>query len=180
MILLLNQVRNLKGPLPGLLSGLVDIFHDRRQRASIIDPSGLAGEAYSKLGGSLLVEVCRKESEAMSPREILLVEDSEDNLQFMRALLTEVGHRVTCARTGREAVELHQKSKFDVVLLDLVLPDIDGIAVAGHLAETGVPVIAISAHLDQWGPLDFRRAGFKRILPKPFQIPDLLSALRLA
>ena len=101
----------------------------------------MAGDAYSKLGGSLLVEVCRVESEAMNPREILLVEDNEDNLQFMRTLLTKVGHRVTCARTGREAVELHQKSKFDVVLLDLVLPDIDGIAVAGHLEESVRPIL---------------------------------------
>ena len=178
VILLLNRLKDLEGPLSELIVGLVDYFHDRRMRASIIDPTGLAGEAYAQLGGSMLVEVCRVESEVTLPREILLVEDAEDSLQFMRTLLTEVGHRVTCASTGRQALELHEKARFDIVVLDLVLPDMDGIAVASHLAEDGVPVIAISAHLDRWEALDFRRGNFKRILPKPFRIPDLLAALR--
>ena len=180
VVLLLDRLKDLEGPLSELLVGLVDYFHDRRMRASIVDPTGLAGETYAQIGVSMLVEVCKVESEVMLPQEILLVEDTEDSLQFLRTVLTQVGHRVTCAATGREALECHEKARFDVVLLDLVLPDMDGIAVAAHLAESGVPVIAISAYLDRWDALDFRRADFKRILPKPFQIPDLLAALRPA
>ena len=180
VVLLLNRLRELDGTVPKLLDDVVDFFHDRRVQASIIDPTGIAGEAYAKLGGSLLVEVCTVESEVMRPREILLVEDEEDSLKFMSKLLTEVGHRVTCASTGREALRYHEKARFEVVFLDFVLPDIDGITIAKHLSESGTPVIGISAHLDRWNPLDLHRAGFTRILPKPFQIPDLLAALRLA
>ena len=180
VILLLNQLRDIEGSMAELVRSLVDYFHERRMPASIIDPTGIAGEAYAQFGSSLLVEVCLVESDATIPREILLVDNCEDSLEFMRTLLMEVGHRVSCAESGREALRLHKKTHFDIVLLDLVLPDMDGMEVASHLAESGIPVIAVSAHLDRWDESKVRRAGFKHILAKPFGIPDLLDALRPA
>ena len=180
VILLLSRLWDLEGSMSDLVFRLIEYFHQRKMPASIIDPSCIAGEAYAQLGSSMLVEVCRVESEAMSPREILLVEDDEDSLEYMRTLLTEAGHRVSCAETAREALRLHKKNRFDVVLLDLVLPDMDGMILAGQLAESGIPVIAVSAHLDRWGGPDFTQAGFKRVISKPFEIPELLDALRPA
>ena len=178
VILFLEGLTKLKGSPKELITCLVDYFHDRQMPASIIDATGIAVAAYSRLGGSMLVEVCRNESDVMKAREILLVDDAEDSLQFMRSLLTKVGHRVTCVTTGREALAQHERARFDVVLLDLVLPDMDGISIASQLAEDNVPVIAMSAYLDRWDALDLRRGQFKRILPKPCGINDVLGALR--
>ena len=178
VVLLLNRLKDLEGRLTELLTGLVDYFHNRRMRASIVDPTGIANEAYRQLGGSMLVEVCRVESEVTTPLDILLVEDTADSLQFMRTLLTEIGHRVTCAPTGREALRFFEKGRYDLVLLDLVLPDMDGMTLASRFAENSVPVIAVSAHLDRWDTDTIERNRFKCVLPKPFRIPDLLEALR--
>jgi DNA-binding response OmpR family regulator len=67
---------------------------------------------------------------------------------------------------------------FDVVLLDLVLPDIDGMAVVESIRGTGIPVIAMSAYLDRWSDDAFVRAGFRSRIRKPFKSAELLSALR--
>ena len=85
---------------------------------------------------------------------------------------------VTTATTGDEAVRLCVAQKFDLVLLDLVLPDRDGMSVADAVQFTGVPLIAMSAYLDRWSEEEFRRAGFRSRLRKPFKSADLLSALR--
>ena len=107
-----------------------------------------------------------------------MVEDTPDSLEFLKELLETAGHRVTTAATGSEAVRACASHRFDLVLLDLVLPDVDGLAVAESIRRSGTPVIAMSAYLDRWSEEDFRRAGFRSQLRKPFKSTDLLSALK--
>lgn len=81
---------------------------------------------------------------------ILVVEDSQDTARMMRVLLRGEGHEVTLAFDGREAIRLARASRPDVVLLDLVLPDMSGAEVVEelHRAEgpAGTTFVAVSGH----------------------------------
>jgi CheY-like chemotaxis protein len=81
---------------------------------------------------------------------ILMVEDNESNAYLARFLLERRGHEVVVAPTGGEGVTLARDSRFDLILLDLRLPDGDGCDFVPGLVPPGVPeptrVIAVSAH----------------------------------
>jgi CheY-like chemotaxis protein len=179
LVLVVDNVHRIQDSLTTLLKKLLRFFNERQVRASIVDPSGCATTLYEALGGNVQVEVCRSEDEVSEPKEILIVEDTEDSLEFVQTLLEQAGHHVTAARTGKEALQVCAKRSFDLVLLDMVLPDIDGIAVARSLpAEKKPPIVVMSAYLDRWSEGDYAHAGLKRRLRKPFRVAELLDAVR--
>jgi CheY-like chemotaxis protein len=178
VVLVVENINRINDSLTRLIRKLLAFFNEREIKASIVDPSGSVAMLYDALGGSVHVEVCGSENEVTTPKEILVVEDTEDSLEFVRTLLEAAGHRVTVARTGNDAIRLAGTRKFDLILLDLVLPDIDGLQVADRLSGSRVPMIAMSAYLDRWAEGDFARVGLGRRLKKPFKISDLLKALR--
>ena len=114
--------------------------------------------------------------------QCLLIEDNAANAYLVELLLTHRGHAVTIARSGVEAVELARQRPFDVVLLDLRLPDGDGCAFvprllssAGGRADT--PVIAVSAHAlaaDQQRALDVGCRGF---IEKPIDVASFVDRI---
>jgi CheY-like chemotaxis protein len=81
---------------------------------------------------------------------VLLVEDTEDNRQMMRSLLEMSGFRVFEAINGREAVEVARRVKPQIILMDLSLPYVDGIAATRQIRRLPdlktVPIVAVSAH----------------------------------
>jgi CheY-like chemotaxis protein len=89
----------------------------------------------------------------METKTILLVEDDKDLLNLMNKKLTEVGFKVALVETGRQALDYLKQEKPDLVLLDILLPDIDGLSVLNQLAaneETKfIPVIILSNLADQ-------------------------------
>jgi len=104
-------------------------------------------------------------------RRVLVVDDSPDGLESLRVMLELQGHEVGVAATGRQALEEAAAQRFELVLLDIGLPDIDGYRVARELQSrcgTGVPVLAA---VTGWGqPSDLKRsteAGFARHFTKP-------------
>jgi CheY-like chemotaxis protein len=178
LVLHVENVGRINDSLCRLIRQLLALVHDRQIKVSIVDPTGCTAVLWEALGGSVQVEVCSSEAEVSEPLDVLVVEDTPDSLEFLSELLLSAGHRVTAASTGTEAVALSSTRKFDIVLLDLVLPDLDGMSVAAAIRRTGSPVIAMSAHLDRWSEAEFRRAGFRRQLRKPFKSAELLSALK--
>jgi CheY-like chemotaxis protein len=177
VVLFVDNLSRIHDSLSRLIRQILDLFNGRETKASLVDPTGCAEVLYRALGGSVHVEVCRSESEVSEPLDVLVVEDTPDSLEFVRELLESAGHRVACAATGAEAVRLGRARRFDLILLDLVLPDLDGLEVARRLAETKTPVVAMSAHLDRWSEAEVRGAGLRRFLPKPFKTAELLAAL---
>ena len=178
VILLVENVQRVQDSLGRVLRQVLGFFNERGIKASIVDPTGCAATVYRALGGSVHVEVCGSEEEITEPLEILLVEDTPDSLEFVTTLLESAGHKVTAAATGREALKAAEAKKFDLILLDLVLPDIDGISVARSLSGKNGRLVAMSAYLDRWEAADYRRAGFHQTLRKPFKTLDLLEALK--
>ncbi len=178
LVLHIENAAKVNDSLCRLIRQLLALVHEREVKVSIIDPTGCTEVLWEALGGSVHVEVCRHEEEISEPLDVLVVEDTPDSLQFLKDLLETAGHQVTTATTGDEAVRLCVARKFDLVLLDLVLPDRDGMSVADAVQFTGNPLIAMSAYLDRWSDEEYRRAGFRSRLRKPFKSADLLSALR--
>jgi CheY-like chemotaxis protein len=178
LVLHIDNASRVNDSLCRLIRQLLALVHEREVRISIIDPTGCTAVLWEALGGSVLVEVCRTEEEVSESLDLLVVEDTPDSLQFLQDLLQAAGHHVTTATTGRDAVRACAAKKFDLVLLDLVLPDIDGMSVAGEIRGSGAQVVAISAYLDRWSEADYSRAGFRSRIRKPFKSAELLSALK--
>ena len=116
-------------------------------------------------------------------KTLLLVEDTEDNRFMMRRLLEMEGYRVVEARNGEEAVKVAKDEKPALILMDLSLPIIDGLAATKLIRRMpefkDVPIIAVSAH----DIADFQEealtAGCNRYITKPIDIrtfPDLVAA----
>jgi CheY-like chemotaxis protein len=110
---------------------------------------------------------------------VLLVDDSPDNLHLASYILTKAGASVVTAESGYQAIALAMIKTFDVVLMDLEMPDMDGFETAVTLMELNprLPVIALTAHAL---PEYRRRAtdlGFRAFLPKPLLPHALLKSL---
>jgi len=112
--------------------------------------------------------------------QILVVEDEQRMAELLQRTLSEEGHQVVLARDGKEAFEIAGGSPFDVILLDVMLPGMDGIAVARRLREcrNQTPVLMLTA---RDAPSDIVKgldSGADDYLTKPFSIDILLARLR--
>ena len=110
---------------------------------------------------------------------ILVVDDDRVNRMLLAKTLTASGHQVQTAENGREALELLRAGPVDVVLLDIVMPELDGIATLGQIKSDpelrDLPVIMISALDDYESVVQCIELGAEDYLPKPFD-PVLLRA----
>jgi two-component system OmpR family response regulator len=111
---------------------------------------------------------------------ILVVEDELKMAGLLRRGLTEEGHAVDVARTGDDALWMAQATEYDAIVLDVMLPGIDGVEVCRRARESGVwaPVLMLTARdtvADRVATLD---AGADDYLPKPFSFAELLARLR--
>jgi adenylate cyclase len=113
------------------------------------------------------------------PSSVLVVDDNEVNRDILCALLEADGHKTAVAENGRLAVELIKAKPFDLVLLDVMMPEMNGYQVLEHLKSDSslhdIPVIVLSA-LDEIGSaVRCIELGAEDYLPKPFE-PTLLRA----
>ncbi len=110
-------------------------------------------------------------------KTVLIVEDSEDARYFMRLELEQLGYRIVEADNGEKAVEVAERERPDIILMDLSLPIMDGIAATSKIrAFDGfktVPVIAVTAHQETDFRADAKAAGFNAYVTKPIDMPWL-------
>jgi two-component system sensor histidine kinase/response regulator len=119
---------------------------------------------------------------AAAPLRILVAEDNEINAQLLEKLLARRGHRVRLTNNGREALALAGEGAFDLLLLDVHMPELDGFQVIQAVRErersTGghLPVIALTARARQEDRVRCLAAGMDDFLAKPIQAADLWAA----
>ena len=112
-------------------------------------------------------------------RKILLIEDDARLAGMVRDYLGESGFDVTIAGTGGEGLALQKKHGFDAVILDLMLPDTDGLEVCRTLRTTdSVPILMLTAKGDPMDRVVGLELGADDYLPKPFEPRELLARLR--
>jgi two-component system KDP operon response regulator KdpE len=115
------------------------------------------------------------------PAQILLVEDEGPIRKFVRASLEGEGYRLVEAETGKKALGLAVSQPPDLVILDLGLPDIDGLEVLRSLREwLAAPVIVLSARGQEKDKIAALDSGADDYLTKPFGVGELLARIRVA
>ena len=112
---------------------------------------------------------------------VLLVEDNEKNMKLLRDVLTAKGYRVLEATSGEDAVASTLEDDPQLVLMDVQLPGIDGVAALGRIRAdpqtAAIPVIALTAQAMEGDRDRFLAAGFDGYLSKPVDIVELVTAV---
>ncbi len=112
---------------------------------------------------------------------ILVIEDESQMMRFLRTSLPSQGYRVVEATTGQQGIVEASMRSPDLVLLDLGLPDIDGIEVTRRLREwCATPIIVLSARGQENDKIQALDAGADDYLTKPFGMGELLARIRVA
>lgn len=116
---------------------------------------------------------------------VLLVDDQLVNLELGESMLQSSGNEVVCARSGIEAVELARKQRFDLIILDIKMPKMNGYETASalrtlekELDRERTPIIALTAHVTTKGNEHCFESGMDDFLPKPFNTERLNLIIR--
>ena len=117
----------------------------------------------------------------MTVAKILLVEDNAKNMKLFRDVLRAAGYDTVEATTGLGALEVAVEHKPDVVLMDVQLPDIDGVETLGRLRAdrrtAAIPVVALTAQAMHGDRERFLAAGFDGYVAKPVDIAALVHTV---
>jgi CheY-like chemotaxis protein len=122
--------------------------------------------------------------DVVQPLNILLAEDGLANQKLAIGLLTRWGHSVTVANNGREAVDLWQQQHFDLILMDIQMPELDGIEATRMIRQQEepkgihIPIVAMTAHALKGDREKCLAAGMDGYISKPVRKQDLLDALK--
>ena len=118
-------------------------------------------------------------SNTLSKNSILLIEDEENIRAFIYTALKNQGYKITTAATGAEGLHLSASLCPDLILLDLGLPDMDGVDVIGKLRTwTATPIIVISARTNEHEKARALDCGADDYITKPFGTIELLARIR--
>jgi len=114
-------------------------------------------------------------------KSILVVEDSPAIMELVRFLLTTFGYESRGAGDGFEALKIAKENRFDLILLDIQLPEFDGLEVLKEIKKIPeiqrTPVIALTAHAMQGDEARFLKAGCSGYISKPIDIGRFKSIL---
>jgi two-component system phosphate regulon response regulator PhoB len=115
----------------------------------------------------------------MAKERVLVVDDEEDILELVRYNLNKDGYKISCALTGEEAIRMARAEAYDLIILDLMLPGIDGLEVTRKLKDEsktrGVPVVMLTAKGEESDVVTGLELGADDYITKPFS-PRILTA----
>ena len=121
-----------------------------------------------------------------APLKVLLVEDNELNQKLTSAMLKKLGHWVTTANDGRQALEAYEKDPFDIIFMDIQMPVMDGLAASRSIRQLElaskshrprVPILALTAHALKEEADRALEAGCDRHVTKPIRKAELLKLI---
>ncbi|MGF1727316.1 response regulator transcription factor [Photobacterium nomapromontoriensis] len=111
--------------------------------------------------------------------KILVVDDDIVLCELLEEVLREDGYDVYCKHCGESALGFLQSNSVDVVLLDVMLPNLDGMLVARRICQRfATPIIMLTALGDESSLLDGLQAGADHYIAKPFRVPELLARIK--
>lgn len=185
----LNQLRTLQGTRVVINTG-VDVNQQtlqrlRRYSAVVVRKHGDDTEALGQAVQGFLVDVRAPEptharANPLQGRRILLVDDDVRNVYALTALLDEVGLRVSTAKDGLEAIASYQRDPFDLILMDMAMPNMDGYTATRLLKQEHscvIPIIALTAHAMKGDREKCITAGADDYMAKPIKRDELLELL---
>jgi len=121
----------------------------------------------------------KKAYDSKNEYDILLAEDDKVNQTFLSAMLTKKGHRVVVANNGIEAIDAYKTERFDLILMDILMPVMDGIETLKQIRsmepqEEHIPVIALTAFALMGDRDKFISLGMDEYISKPIKLDELL------
>lgn len=124
----------------------------------------------------------QKESTKMAKESLLVVEDEEDILELLNYKLSQEGYQVTGVPTGEEGLKVAQEKSPDVILLDIMLPGIDGLEVCRQLKQDNntkhIPIVMLTAKGEEADIVTGLELGADDYIPKPFSPRVLVARIR--
>ncbi|HTU16652.1 MAG TPA: ATP-binding protein [Gemmataceae bacterium] len=113
---------------------------------------------------------------------ILVVDDGDTNRDLIKIVLQDAGAYVACAADGQQGIKAATREPFDVILMDMQMPVLDGYSATGHLRAEGftLPIIALTAHAMRGDEAKCRQAGCSGYLVKPIDMDLLLDTIAAA
>jgi len=128
-----------------------------------------------------------QESQTPESLKILLADDTPMNVALATKLLIRRGHQVTSVENGLQAFETYQKEKFDVILMDVQMPIMDGIEATQKIRETEsqesgprgrIPIIALTANDGEADRKRYLESGMDGVITKPLDIKTMVQTMR--
>ncbi len=107
--------------------------------------------------------------------DILIVEDEPPIANLIKLSLAQTGYRCTCVLDGMEAADLLEHTRFDLILLDVMLPKVDGLELMEYIRPLEIPVIFLTAKASVADRVQGLRMGAEDYIVKPFEVPELLA-----
>ncbi|HEX7816197.1 MAG TPA: response regulator [Dyella sp.] len=130
-----------------------------------------------------LLQQARQRDAMLDGRTILLAEDDVRNIFALTSVLEPLGVRLEIARNGREALERLRSQDVDLILMDIMMPEMDGLTAIGHIradpAWAGMPIIALTAKAMADDREQCLRAGANDYIAKPIDVDKLISLCRV-
>jgi signal transduction histidine kinase/CheY-like chemotaxis protein len=164
----LGIVRSLTKPVPP-----ADLLAALREAIGLGTPDGAAPTGPP----------ARRRRPVLPPLRILLAEDNRVNRMVARRLLEREGHAVVAVQDGREAVDAFERERFDVILMDVQMPRVDGLEATGEIRriETRgaghVPIVALTAHALKGDEERCLGAGMDAYVAKPLKPEELFAII---
>lgn len=117
----------------------------------------------------------------LSETSILIIEDEPEIRKFLKAALTSHDYKPSFAETAKDGIKLVTSHPPEIIILDLGLPDMDGLEVIKTVREwSSVPIIVLSARGQEEDKVNALELGADDYLTKPFGVPELLARLKVA
>jgi CheY-like chemotaxis protein len=152
------------------------IFHIVLSLVRAIDH---APQALATLGQIAPADDIRPAAKSFHELNVLIVDDDEINQLLLVTLLTKMGHRVICAHDGRQAVKLASSQIFDLVLMDIRMPVLNGKYAIAELRSNsgpttdGLPIFVMTANVMDQEVAQYREVGADQVLAKPIDFGQL-------
>ena len=127
-----------------------------------------------------------KKKDTGPPLKILLADDTAVNVALATKLMKKRGHDITAVENGLEAYEAFQKDSFDVILMDIHMPVMDGLESTQKIREyessntscRPTPIIAMTANNEQRDHENYLKSGMNGIITKPLEIKKVVTQIR--
>ena len=114
------------------------------------------------------------------PQRVMIADDEEDICSRLKEELVAEGYEVLTAGNGKQALELFKNNKFDLAIIDIVMPEVDGIAVLKSIKQDSpnTKVIMLTGYPNVYHAIESKKYGAEEFMGKPFSIDELKQMVK--
>lgn len=116
-------------------------------------------------------------------KKIIVAEDSSVIQNLTKKILSQLNYAITSVKNGQQVLDLMSKDNYDLILLDIHMPVMDGMECAKHIrgredSQKDIPIIAITGNANNYSEKDFEAVGINAFVPKPLNYDSLVEKVK--